>query len=213
MLPSGEVRLNVTPEYDHGAPPSLINALVYLAHEWAHKPVGFVSYGGPAGGTRAVQMVKPMMVSLKLVPLMESVMAPLFHKNIDDKGVFNASEMQESHAKAMLDALDLSDQVCGKCVQTDAYVFLTLAQNPGVAGMEAVVFGNAESGLPRHQGCGRSNSMLRRRQRLRRTEPNIVNGNDDEESQQYEEYGHDALGFARRHFENLATATLERARE
>src|SRR6478752_6242411 len=79
----------VTPEYDHGTPPSFINALIYLVHEWAHKPVGFVSYGGPAGGTRAVQMVKPMMVSLKLVPLMESVMAPLFLKSIDDRGVFN----------------------------------------------------------------------------------------------------------------------------
>ena len=44
----------VTPEYNHGTPPSLINALDYLVQEWAHKPVGFVSYGGPAGGSRAV---------------------------------------------------------------------------------------------------------------------------------------------------------------
>ncbi|MFT3775645.1 MAG: NAD(P)H-dependent oxidoreductase [Minicystis sp.] len=95
----------VTPEYDNGAPPSLVNALVYLAHEWAHKPVGFVSYGGPAGGTRAVQMVKPMMVALKMVVLLESVMAPLFADSIDDKGVFNASEHQEAGATMMLDAL------------------------------------------------------------------------------------------------------------
>lgn len=95
----------VTPEYDHGTPPSLINALVYLVQEWAHKPVGFVSYGGPAGGTRAVQMVKPMMASLKLVVVLESVMAPLFMHSIDDKGVFNASELQEAGARAMLDSL------------------------------------------------------------------------------------------------------------
>lgn len=95
----------VTPEYNHGAPPSLINALDYLVHEWAHKPLGFVSYGGPAGGTRAVQMVKPMLIALKLVVVLESVMAPLFAKSIDDKGVFNASEFQETSAKAMLDAL------------------------------------------------------------------------------------------------------------
>jgi NAD(P)H-dependent FMN reductase len=95
----------VTPEYDHGTPPSFINALVYLVQEWAHKPVGFVSYGGPAGGIRAVQMVKPMLTSLKMVPLLESVMAPLFTKSIDEKGVFNASELQESGAKVMLDAL------------------------------------------------------------------------------------------------------------
>jgi NAD(P)H-dependent FMN reductase len=95
----------VTPEYNHGTPPSLINALTYLAQEWAHKPVGFVSYGGPAGGTRAVQMVKPMMAALKMVALLESVMAPLFTRSIDDKGVFNPSELQSAGATAMLDAL------------------------------------------------------------------------------------------------------------
>jgi NAD(P)H-dependent FMN reductase len=95
----------VTPEYNHGAPPSLINALDYLVHEWAHKPVGFVSYGGPAGGTRAVQMVKPMLVALKMVVLLESVMAARFTEQIDDQGVFRAAEQQEAGAKAMFDAL------------------------------------------------------------------------------------------------------------
>jgi NAD(P)H-dependent FMN reductase len=95
----------VTPEYDHGTPPSLVNALIYLVQEWAHKPVGFVSYGGPAGGTRAVQMVKPMMSALKMVALLESVSAPLFHHSIDEQGTFKANELQESHAKLMLDAL------------------------------------------------------------------------------------------------------------
>jgi NAD(P)H-dependent FMN reductase len=94
----------VTPEYDHGTPPSLINALVYLSQEWAHKPVGFVSYGGPAGGTRAVQMIKPMLASLKLVALMESVMVPLFTKSIHE-GIFAASEQQEAQGRGMLDAL------------------------------------------------------------------------------------------------------------
>lgn len=95
----------VTPEYDHGTPPSFINALIYLVHEWAHKPVSFVSYGGPAGGTRAVQMVKPMLVALKMMPLMESVMVPVFTHNIDEQGVFRPSELQETHAKAMFDSL------------------------------------------------------------------------------------------------------------
>jgi len=95
----------VTPEYDHGTPPSLINALVYLVQEWAHKPVGFVSYGGPAGGTRAVQMVKPMLAALKMVAVLEGVIAPLFASHIDAQGVFHASELQEGGAKLMLDAL------------------------------------------------------------------------------------------------------------
>src|SRR4051794_37691276 len=41
----------VTPEYNHATPPSLVNAIDYLVHEWAYKPVGFVSYGGVSGGT------------------------------------------------------------------------------------------------------------------------------------------------------------------
>lgn len=95
----------VTPEYNHGTPPSLINALVYLVHEWAHKPVAFVSYGGPAGGTRAVQMVKPMLIALKMVALLEAVVVPLFHHSIDASGTFKSSEQQEASATAMLDAL------------------------------------------------------------------------------------------------------------
>jgi NAD(P)H-dependent FMN reductase len=95
----------VTPEYDHAAPPSLINAIVYLVHEWAHKPVGFVSYGGVAGGTRAVQMVKPMLASLRMVPVLESVMVPLFAEQIDASGTFNANELQESGARQLLNAL------------------------------------------------------------------------------------------------------------
>lgn len=94
----------VTPEYDHAAPPSLINALVYLSQEWAHKPVGFVSYGGPAGGIRAVQMVKPMLTSLKMVVMLESVMAPMFMHSIVD-GVFKPNELQDQGATMMLDAL------------------------------------------------------------------------------------------------------------
>ena len=59
----------VTPEYNYGAPPSLINALDYLVHEWACKPAGFVSYGGASGGMRSVQMTKLVLTSLKIMPL------------------------------------------------------------------------------------------------------------------------------------------------
>jgi len=95
----------VTPEYNHGTPPSLTNALIYLVREWAHKPVSFVSYGGPAGGTRAVQMVKPTLVALKMTVLHESVMAPRFTHSIDDAGVFKPTEFQQTCGQAMLDAL------------------------------------------------------------------------------------------------------------
>ena len=48
----------VTPEYNHSYNAPLKNAIDYLHQEWEYKPVGFVSYGGVAAGTRAVQALK-----------------------------------------------------------------------------------------------------------------------------------------------------------
>ena len=48
----------VTPEYNYGPPPSLVNALNYVYLEWNYKPAGFVSYGGVSGGLRSVQVAK-----------------------------------------------------------------------------------------------------------------------------------------------------------
>ncbi|MGW6718835.1 GNAT family N-acetyltransferase [Streptomyces sp. NPDC054995] len=59
----------VTPEYNHGMPATLKNALDYLGPEWAWKPVGFVSYGHTSAGTRAVQHAKQVVTTLRLVPL------------------------------------------------------------------------------------------------------------------------------------------------
>ena len=96
----------VTPEYNHGTPPSLMNALDYLVQEWAYKPVGFVSYGGVSGGLRGVQMTKQVVVALKMVPLFESVTIPSFTKFIDpDTGVFRPEEVQAKSAVTMLDEL------------------------------------------------------------------------------------------------------------
>lgn len=94
----------VTPEYNFGMPPSLLNALTYLSREWAYKAAGFVSYGGVSGGTRSVQMAKETLTTLKVVPLPEAVTIPFFTKSIVD-GVFDGGEVQEKAARAMLDEL------------------------------------------------------------------------------------------------------------
>jgi NAD(P)H-dependent FMN reductase len=96
----------VTPEYNFSAPPSLTNAIDYLVHEWAYKPVGFVSYGGVSGGLRSVQMTKLLITSLKMVPMYEAVALPFFVNFIDAKtGAFSPGEVQEKAAVAMLDEL------------------------------------------------------------------------------------------------------------
>jgi NAD(P)H-dependent FMN reductase len=96
----------VTPEYDHAAPASLVNALQYLVQEWAYKPVAFVSYGGVSAGTRGVQMTKQICAALKMPTMLEAVAVPFFARHIDaSTGVFDPGELQLQAAKVMLDEL------------------------------------------------------------------------------------------------------------
>ncbi|MCW3017463.1 MAG: NADPH-dependent reductase [Solirubrobacterales bacterium] len=95
----------VTPEYNYGYTAALKNAIDYLHEEWKHKPVGFVSYGGVAAGTRAVQQLKQVVTTLKMVPLFEAVNIPFHTQFIDEEGRVQANEVMEHAADAMLEEL------------------------------------------------------------------------------------------------------------
>jgi NAD(P)H-dependent FMN reductase len=94
----------VTPEYNYGYPATIKNAIDYLHQEWKDKPAGFVSYGGIAAGTRAVQQLKQVITTLKMVPVFESVNIP-FHAQFIRDGQFHANEVLDQAADAMLDEL------------------------------------------------------------------------------------------------------------
>jgi NAD(P)H-dependent FMN reductase len=94
----------VTPEYNFSAPPSLLNALDYLFNEWTYKAAGFVSYGGPSGGIRAVQMLKQPLIAMKVVGIPESVAIQMFAQYLDN-GVFKGSEAFDKASNVMLDEL------------------------------------------------------------------------------------------------------------
>jgi NAD(P)H-dependent FMN reductase len=55
----------VTPEYNHGIPGALKNALDYVYAEWNNKAAGFVSYGS-AGGVRAVEQLRGVLAELQV---------------------------------------------------------------------------------------------------------------------------------------------------
>jgi NAD(P)H-dependent FMN reductase len=95
----------VTPEYNAGYPATLKNAIDYLHHEWLYKPVGFVSYGGVAAGTRAVQQLKQVVTTLRMVAIVETVAVPFFRQFIDEEGRVQANDVMEQAATAMLDEL------------------------------------------------------------------------------------------------------------
>lgn len=96
----------VTPEYNHGMTAPLKNAIDYLNQEWQYKPLGFVSYGGVAAGTRAVQAIKPIANVLKMTPIPEAVVIPLFQRFMREDGTFQPEELIEDAAITMLDQLE-----------------------------------------------------------------------------------------------------------
>lgn len=100
----------VMPEYNHGFTAPLKNALDFLSAEWAHKPVGFVSYGGVSGGLRAVQMLEPVLVALRMAPVAPAVTIPFVRNHLTAGGDFAATEPLEQAADAMLDELGRIDR-------------------------------------------------------------------------------------------------------
>lgn len=95
----------VTPEYNFGMPAVLKNALDFLHHEWAYKPIAFVSYGGVSGGTRAVQMAKQVVTTLRMQPVPEAVSIPFVFGQLDDEGRLQPNDVMEGAVKGVLDEL------------------------------------------------------------------------------------------------------------
>jgi NAD(P)H-dependent FMN reductase len=104
-IESADAVVMVTPEYNYGYPAAVKNAIDYLHQEWQYKPVGFVSYGGVAAGTRAVQQLKQVVTTLKMVPVAESVNIPFHVSLMDEDGRFEGTEVVAQAADAMLDEL------------------------------------------------------------------------------------------------------------
>ena len=76
-----------------------------MNHEWRNKPLGFVSYGGVAAGTRAVQQLKQVVGALQLVPTATAVNIPFVSGKVDD-GVLDANDVMQQAASTMLSELE-----------------------------------------------------------------------------------------------------------
>ena len=105
IVDAAEAIVFVTPEYNYGYPASIKNAIDYLHKEWNYKPVGFVSYGGIAAGTRAVQQLKQVLTTLRMFPVFESVNIPFHTEFLDKDGILVPNEIMEQAADAMLNEL------------------------------------------------------------------------------------------------------------
>jgi NAD(P)H-dependent FMN reductase len=103
-LAAADAFVLVTPEYNHSFPASLKNAIDWHGEEWHGKPVGFVSYGGLAGGLRAVEQLRVVLAELHAVTIRNTVS---FHNYGEIFGADGkpADPACDAAAKAMLDQL------------------------------------------------------------------------------------------------------------
>lgn len=95
----------VTPEYNHGYPASLKLAIDFARVEWRAKPVGFVSYGGRAGGLRAVEQLRQVFAELHMVSVRDVVSFHMAHNQFDEHGQPKDLASANAIAKTMLDQL------------------------------------------------------------------------------------------------------------
>jgi NAD(P)H-dependent FMN reductase len=64
--------LILTPEYNHGYPAVLKNAMDHTFVEWNRKPVAFVGWGN-VGGARAIEQLRLVAVEFEMAPLRHAV--------------------------------------------------------------------------------------------------------------------------------------------
>ncbi|MER5214479.1 NAD(P)H-dependent oxidoreductase [Streptomyces sp. NPDC002838] len=72
-LAAADAFVVVTPEYNHSFPAALKNFIDWHFEQWRAKPVGFVSYGGLAGGLRAVEQLRLVFAELHAMTMRDAV--------------------------------------------------------------------------------------------------------------------------------------------
>lgn len=94
----------VTPEYNHGYPPSLKNAIDYIYGEWVNKPVAFVGYGAD-GAIRSVEQLRQVVNSnLQMYPIPAGVFMARPWELLNEQGAFDTSHFEKA-GDTMLDQL------------------------------------------------------------------------------------------------------------
>lgn len=76
----------VTPEYNHGYPASLKQAVDLVHDEWRAKPVGFVAYGGISGGLRSVEQLRQVFAELHAATVRDTVSFHHAREQFDESG-------------------------------------------------------------------------------------------------------------------------------
>lgn len=93
----------VTPEYNHGIPGALKNAIDFIYNEWTNKAAAFVSYGS-VNGVRAVESLRLVMAELQIADVRAQASFSLF-TDFKDMKEFKPAAEKEKDVNKMLDQL------------------------------------------------------------------------------------------------------------
>jgi NAD(P)H-dependent FMN reductase len=104
-LAAADAFVVVTPEYNHSFPAALKHAIDLGNAEWRAKPVGFVSYGGMAGGLRAVEHLRLVFAELHAMTVRDCVSFHTARERFDAEGRPKDPAGCAAAAKRMLDQL------------------------------------------------------------------------------------------------------------
>nr|WP_079122865.1 NAD(P)H-dependent oxidoreductase [Streptomyces abyssalis] len=85
-LEAADAFVVVTPEYNHSFPAPLKNTIDWFHAEWQAKPAGFVSYGGMAGGQRAVEHLRQVFAELHAVTVRDTLSFHMAWERFDESG-------------------------------------------------------------------------------------------------------------------------------
>lgn len=96
----------VNGEYNHTATPALMNAIDFLAAEWRHKPVAFVSYGASAGGARAAEHLRSVAGRLNMYDITDSINIVNYWSQLNESGEFQPTEEQDAVAHKLIDNIN-----------------------------------------------------------------------------------------------------------
>lgn len=92
----------IVPEYNHGYPAALKNAIDYLDAEWRRKPAAFVGLGN-VFGARAIEQLSLVLIELRMVPLAQTIRLDTRSNLVD--GIYRGVATDENALALMLDEL------------------------------------------------------------------------------------------------------------
>ncbi|PPK62039.1 NAD(P)H-dependent oxidoreductase [Actinokineospora auranticolor] len=104
-LTAADAFVVVTPEYNHSVPASLKSFIDWHFVQWQAKPVALISYGGMAGGLRAVEHLRHIFAELHAMTIRDSLSFHNFHAQFDAQGQLIEPAGAEAAADTLVNQL------------------------------------------------------------------------------------------------------------